>query len=82
MAEETKKRTVKERRSRAVKEDTSEKVAASQLLVGDRIFFPNSRTAQDIESIVDDEDTNSRAVTAGTTCWTVQNDYEVRRETQ
>lgn len=82
MATEPKKRTApKERRSRAIKEDSSEKVLASQLLVGDRIHFPNSRGAQEIASIVDDEESGSRAVTSGDTTWTLQPDTEVRRET-
>lgn len=57
----------------------AEHVPASELNVGDDLFFPNSRGAQEIESIVDDEETGVRAITAGTTVWHCASDFEVKR---
>lgn len=80
-----KKRTSKAKAKQAeVSEDQADdgRVLASTLDVGDKIYFPNGRHAQAIESIVDVGDGDGvvvRRLTAGDATWTVQPNFEIRK---
>lgn len=56
----------------------SEQVKASEIQVGDLVFFPNSRKAQVVESVV--ENAASRTFIAADASWTMGPDISVRRE--
>lgn len=77
---EERRAAAREARKAAETPSSSERVA-SELEVGMKIFFPNSRKAQEIEQIVDDDagaDTPVRKVIAGDAQWSLRADTMVR----
>lgn len=61
-----------------------ERVLASELIVGDEVYFPNSRTAQKIESIVDEAGTEQhpaqRKLMTTNTTWVVTPEAGIRKK--